>query len=54
MRRCSGHGDEQRGAEMSVVEMVRGVAPFYRVGEAVEGSGGGRPARWVLKTSVTR
>jgi hypothetical protein len=54
MRRCSGHGDEERGAEMSAVEMVRGVAPFYRVGEAVEGSGGGRPARWVLKTSVTR
>jgi hypothetical protein len=25
----------------------RGVAPFYRVGEAVEGSGGGRPVRWV-------
>jgi hypothetical protein len=26
----------------------RGVAPFYRVREAVEGSGGGLPVRWVL------
>jgi hypothetical protein len=39
---------------MSVVEMVGGVVPFYRVGEAVEGSRGGRPVRWVLKTSITR
>jgi hypothetical protein len=37
MRRCSGHGGEERGAEMNEVEMVGGVAPFYRVGEAVEG-----------------
>jgi hypothetical protein len=39
---------------MSAVEMVGGVVPFYRVGEVVEGSGGSRPMRWVLKTSVTR
>jgi hypothetical protein len=54
MRRCSGHGGEERGVEMSAVEMVGDVAPFYRVGEAVEGSGSGQPAMWVLKTSVTR
>jgi hypothetical protein len=39
-RRCSGHGGEERGVEMSAVEMVRGVAPFYRVGEAVSRRGG--------------
>jgi hypothetical protein len=33
---------------MSTVKMVGGVAPFYRVREAMEGRGGGRPARWVL------
>jgi hypothetical protein len=33
---------------MSAVKMVGGVAPIYRVQEAVEGSEGGRPARWVL------
>jgi hypothetical protein len=32
----------------------RGVAPFYRVGEAVEGSGGGRPVRWVLTPPVSK
>jgi hypothetical protein len=48
MRRCSGHEGEERGVEMSTVKMARGVAPFYRVREAVEGSGEGRPARWVL------
>jgi hypothetical protein len=47
-RRCSGHEGEERGAEMSAVKMAEGVAAFYRVREAVEGSGGGRPARWVL------
>jgi hypothetical protein len=47
-RRCSGREGEERGGEMSTVKMVRGVAPFYRVREAVEGSGGGRPARWIL------
>jgi hypothetical protein len=46
--RCSGSDGEERGAEMSVVKMAGGVAPFYRVREAVEGSGGGRPVRWVL------
>jgi hypothetical protein len=40
MRRCSGHGGEERGAGMSTVEMAGGVAPFYRVGEA-----GRRPAQ---------
>jgi hypothetical protein len=53
-RRCSGREGEERGAEMRMVKMAGGVAPFYRVRKAVEGSGGGRPARWVLKTSVTR
>jgi hypothetical protein len=48
MRRCSGSDGEERGAEMSALKMAGGVAPFYRVREAVEGSGGGRPARWVL------
>jgi hypothetical protein len=47
-RRCSGREGEERRAKMSVVKMVGGVAPFYRVREAMEGSGGGRPARWVL------
>jgi hypothetical protein len=47
-RRCSGREGGERGAEMSTVKMVRGVSPFYRVREAVEGSGGGRPVRWVL------
>jgi hypothetical protein len=37
---------------MSVVKMAGGVAPFYRVQEAMEGSGGGRPARWVSSPSV--
>jgi hypothetical protein len=32
----------------------RGVAPFYRVREAVEGSGGGRPSRWVLTPPVLK
>jgi hypothetical protein len=31
----------ERGADLSVVKMVGGVAPFYRVREAVKGSGGG-------------
>jgi hypothetical protein len=47
-RRCSGRESEKRGVEMSAVMMAGGVAPFYRVREAVEGSGGGRPVRWVL------
>jgi hypothetical protein len=53
-RRCSGHEGEERGAEMSTVKMVGGVAHFYRVRRVVEGSGGGWPMRWVLKTSVMR
>jgi hypothetical protein len=53
-RRCSRRDGEERGAEMNAVKMAGGVAPFYRVWEAMEGSGGSRPARWVLKTSVTR
>jgi hypothetical protein len=32
----------------------RGVAPFYRVGVVVEGSGGDRPARWVLTPPVLK
>jgi hypothetical protein len=47
-RRCSGHEGEERRAKMSMVKMAGGVAPFYRVREAMEGSEGGRPARWVL------
>jgi hypothetical protein len=47
-RRCSGHEGEERRVKMSTVKMGGGVAPFYRVREAMEGSGGGRPARWVL------
>jgi hypothetical protein len=31
----------ERGADLSAVKMVGGVMPFYRVWEAVEGSGGG-------------
>jgi hypothetical protein len=53
-RRCSEREGEERGAEMSTVKMAGGVAPFYRVQKAMEGSGGGRPVRWVLKTSVMR
>jgi hypothetical protein len=49
MRRCLGREGEERGAEMSAVNMAGGVAPFYRVREAVEGSGGSQPARWVFK-----
>jgi hypothetical protein len=37
--KCSGRGGEERGARMSVVEMVGSVAPFYRVGEAIERGG---------------
>jgi hypothetical protein len=47
-RRCSGHEGEERRAKMSAVKMAGGVASFYRVREAMEGSRGGRPARWVL------
>jgi hypothetical protein len=32
MRKCSGREGEERGAGMSAVEMVGGVAPFYRDG----------------------
>jgi hypothetical protein len=48
MRRCSRREREERGAEMSAVKMAGGVAPFYSIREAVEGSGEDRPARWVL------
>jgi hypothetical protein len=37
--KCSGRGGEEGGARMSAVEMVRGVTPFYRVGEVI-GRGG--------------
>jgi hypothetical protein len=38
--RCLGHEGEERGVEMSTVKMARGVAPFYRVPEAVGRRGG--------------
>jgi hypothetical protein len=41
MTRGSGHEGGERGADLSTVKMVGGVAPFYRVREAVEGSEGG-------------
>jgi hypothetical protein len=41
MTRGSGHEGGERGADLSTVKMARGVAPFYRVWEAVEGSRGG-------------
>jgi hypothetical protein len=41
MIRSSGHEGGERGADLSAVKMVGGVAPFYRVREAVEVSGGG-------------
>jgi hypothetical protein len=46
--RCSGHEGKERRAKMCAVKMAGGVAPFYRVQEAMEGNRGGRPARWVL------
>jgi hypothetical protein len=39
--RGSGREGGERGADLSTVKMVGGVAPFYRFWEAVEGSGGG-------------
>jgi hypothetical protein len=41
MTRGSGCEGGQRGVDLSVVKMAGGVAPFYRVREAVEGSRGG-------------
>jgi hypothetical protein len=41
MTRGSGREGGERGADLSAVKMAGGVAPFYRVREAVEGSGGG-------------
>jgi hypothetical protein len=41
MTRGSGREGGERGVDLSTVKMARGVAPFYRVREAVEGSGGG-------------
>jgi hypothetical protein len=38
--RGSGREGGERGADLSVVKMAGGVAPFYRVREKVEGSGG--------------
>jgi hypothetical protein len=38
--RGSGREDGERGADLSVVKMAGGVAPFYRVLEAMEGSRG--------------
>jgi hypothetical protein len=39
--RGSGRESEERGADLSAVKMAGGVAPFYRVRKAVEGSRGG-------------
>jgi hypothetical protein len=39
--RGSGCKGGERGADLSTMKMAGGVAPFYRVREAVEGSGGG-------------
>jgi hypothetical protein len=47
-RRCSGREGEERRAKMNAVMMAGGVAPFYWVREAMDGSRGGQPARWVL------
>jgi hypothetical protein len=41
MTRGSRREGGERGADLSAVKMVGGVAPFYSVWEAVEGSGGG-------------
>jgi hypothetical protein len=41
MTRGLGHEGGERGAVLIAVKMVGGVMPFYRVWEAVEGSGGG-------------
>jgi hypothetical protein len=41
MTRGSGREGGERGVDLSTVKMARGVAPFYRVREVVEGSGGG-------------
>jgi hypothetical protein len=41
MTRGSGREGGERGADLSAVKMAGGVAPFYMVREAVEGSGGG-------------
>jgi hypothetical protein len=41
MTRGSGHEGGERGVDLSAVKMAGGVAPFYRVRETVEGSGGG-------------
>jgi hypothetical protein len=40
MTRGSGREGGERGADLSTVKMAGGVAPFYMVREAVEGSGG--------------
>jgi hypothetical protein len=57
MTRGSGREGGERGADLSTVKMVRGVAPFYRVREAVEGIGGGAvrgTAGGASSTPVTR
>jgi hypothetical protein len=50
----SEQGEEGMTMGMSCGSGGRGVAPFYWVGEAVEGSGGGRPVRWVLTPTVSK
>jgi hypothetical protein len=55
--RVSGREGGERGADLSTVEMAGGVAPFYCVREAVEGSRGGAvrgTAGGASSTPVTR
>jgi hypothetical protein len=52
--RPSEQGEEGMMTEMSCGGGGWGVAPFYRVGEAVEGSEGSRPVRWVLTPLVSK
>jgi hypothetical protein len=45
MTRGSGREGGERGADLSAVRMAGSVAPFYRVREAMEGSGEGNGRR---------
>jgi hypothetical protein len=50
----SERGEERMMRRMHCGGGGRGVAPFYRVGVEVEGSGGDRAARWVLTPPVLK
>jgi hypothetical protein len=52
--RPSEQGEEGMMMGMSCGGGGRGVAPFYRVGEAMEGIGGGQSVRWVLTPPVSK